>query len=165
MADTSMKKEIEQLLTEQLKYTAFWIRRKNYFLGKRVRFCGWQNDKVVRFFKRDIHRYENKMVHEEIEQKGKIGRMKSVLIHNTAGDIPFYVQKIERYANYAAQEIIKKKIRVNGFHLYIKPAHKFIVRYIIRGGFLDGKIGWIICKLNAKETWLKAKRALELQKN
>ena len=105
------------------------------------------------------------MVHEEIEQKGEIGKMKSVLIHNTACDIPFYTQKIERYANYAAQEIIKKKIRVNGFHLYIKPAHKFIVRYIIRGGFLDGKIGWTICKLNAKETWLKAKKAVELRKN
>ena len=164
MAEAGMQAEIEQLLAGNLKYTAFWIRRKNYFLGKRVRFCGWQNDKVIRFFKRDLHRYENKMVHEEIERKGAIGKLKSIFIHNTAIDTTFYTQKIERYANYAAQEIVKKKIRVNGFHLYIKPAHKFIVRYIIRGGFLDGKTGWIICKLNAKETWLKAKNAIALQK-
>ena len=105
------------------------------------------------------------MVHEEIERKGAIGKMKSVFIHNTAIDTTLYAQKIERYANYAAKELFKKKVRVNAFHLYVKPAHKFIVRYIIRGGFLDGKIGWIICKLNARESWLKAKNAIALQKN
>jgi glycosyltransferase involved in cell wall biosynthesis len=165
VAETSMKEEIEQLLEADLKYTAYWIRRKNYFLGKRVRFCGWQNDRVIRFFKRDLHKYENKMVHEEIERKGEIGKMKSVFFHHTAVDIGLYTEKIKRYANYSAQEIFMKKKRVNAFHLYVKPAHKFIVSYIIRGGFLDGKTGWIICRLRAKETWLKAKNAIQLFKN
>lgn len=165
VAETSMKEEVKQLLMGDMKYTAYWIRRKNYFLGKRVRFCGWQNDRVIRFFKRDLHKYANKMVHEEIEQKSEIGKMKSIFFHHTAVDIGFYTKKIERYANYSAQEIFKNKNRVNAFHLYVKPAHKFIVSYIIRGGFLDGKTGWIICKLRAKETWLKAKNAIQLFKN
>ena len=72
IAEDGIKTEIEKLLAENPKYTAFWIRRKNYYLGKRVRFCGWQNDKVIRFFKRDLHRYENKMVLRKLSEKEQL---------------------------------------------------------------------------------------------
>ena len=65
-ASGALQDEIKELLRSKPKQTAYWIRRKNFFLGKYVRFCGWQNDQVIRLFRRDNHRYEDKMVHEEI---------------------------------------------------------------------------------------------------
>ena len=56
---------------------------------------------------------------------------------------------------------IKKNKNIGLFNLYIKPTFKFLNSYILRRGFLDGKTGWIICKLRAHETWLKAKIALD----
>ena len=73
-----------------------------------------------------------------------------------------YIKKINRYAGYAAQELIKKNIKIGWIALYIKPAYKFLHNYIIRGGVLDGKNGWIICSLRAKEVWLRAKKAKQL---
>ena len=32
-------------------------------MGKKVNYSGWQNDRVIRLFKRDLCRYENKNVH------------------------------------------------------------------------------------------------------
>lgn len=104
------------------------------------------------------------MVHEEIEQTKPFGSLKSKIIHYTTTDLKRYAKKIDRYANYAAQAYIKQNKRIGSFNLYIKPAFKFLNSYIFRGGFLDGKTGWIICKLRTRETWLKAKIASEHKK-
>lgn len=165
VASDNLISELKNLLRTRPKHTAYWMPRKNYFLGKKVRFCGWQNDRVVRFFHRDYHRYENKMVHEEIERTKPFGSLKSKIIHYNTTDLKRYSQKIERYANYAAQVYLKKNKKIGPFHLYIKPAFKFMNSYVLRGGFLDGKTGLMICKLRARETWLKAKITLEKNKN
>ena len=36
--------------------TGFWIYRANHFMGRRIRYSGWQKDKVIRFFQRDFCR-------------------------------------------------------------------------------------------------------------
>jgi glycosyltransferase involved in cell wall biosynthesis len=160
-ADSGLEEEVRNILKTRPKFTAYWIYRKNYFLGKEVRFCGWQNDRVVRFFHRDLHRYQDKMVHEEITASSPFGTLKSKITHHTTTNLERYTQKIEHYAHYAAQEFIRKDKRITAFDLYVKPAFKFLNSYIFRGGILDGKIGWIICKLRTRETWLKAKIASE----
>ena len=48
-------------------HNGYWIYRANHFLGRRVRFSGWQGDKVIRLFQRDRCRYAPKQVHSEIE--------------------------------------------------------------------------------------------------
>ncbi len=164
IADSGLEEEVRTILKTRPKFTAYWIHRKNYFLGKKVRFCGWQNDRVVRFFHRNSHRYQDKMVHEEIQASSPFGTLKSKIIHHTTTNLERYIQKIERYAHYAAQEFTQKNKRITSFDLCIKPAFKFLNSYIFRGGILDGKIGLIICKLRTRETWLKAKIAAELKK-
>lgn len=161
MASPNMAAEIKNIIYTRPKHTAFWIRRINYFLGKKVRFCGWQNDRVARFFHRDFHRYENKMVHEELECTKPFGSLNSNIIHYTTSNIDHYTEKIERYAHNAAHTYIKENKKIGLFNLYLKPAFKFLNSYFLRGGILDGKTGWIICKLRTRETWLKAKIALD----
>lgn len=162
-ASGALQDEIKELLSSKPKQTAYWIRRKNFFLGKYVRFCGWQNDQVIRLFRRDNHRYEDKMVHEEIERKGHISKLKSNIHHFTAENTYKYNKKIERYAAYAAKQNMLQNKNVNGYHLYFKPVYKFFHSYIIRGGFLDGRIGLKICRFRARETWLKAYKTKQLK--
>lgn len=159
--ETEIENEVKNILQSKPKYSAYWIYRKNYFLGKKIHFCGWQNDRVIRFFKRDFHTYIDKMVHEEIQQNTKTGKLRSKIYHYTANNFEEYCKRIERYAGYSAEEHIKSNKRITWFHLYIKPAYKFFYSYFIRGGFLDGRLGWIICKLRAKETWLKARKTIQ----
>ena len=61
-----LKTEIINILNKESSFNAFWIRRQNHFMGRKIRFSGWQGDKVIRLFKRDCCRYEDKNVHEEI---------------------------------------------------------------------------------------------------
>ena len=46
----SLREEIQQVLSNNPKESGFWIYRNNHFMGKKVRFSGWQGDKVIRLF-------------------------------------------------------------------------------------------------------------------
>ena len=61
-----LKEEILEVLSSENNFSGFWIKRQNYFMGKKIRFSGWRGDKVIRLFKRDKCKYEEKNVHAEI---------------------------------------------------------------------------------------------------
>ena len=61
-----LKQEIAKIITNGSSIDAYWIHRQNFFLGRLVRYSGWQNDAVIRLIKRDKCRYNLKRVHEEI---------------------------------------------------------------------------------------------------
>ena len=90
----SLKEEIiRKLSQDQIQEDAFWIKRTNYFLGKKIKYSGWQGDKVIRLFKRDNCRYQNKHVHAEIETTGKIGSLHEKLTHYTFKSMDHYIGK------------------------------------------------------------------------
>ena len=64
--EDNLKKEIDKIKNSQTKNDAYWIPRQNHFMGKKIRFSGWQGDKVIRLFNRKKCHYEDKQVHAEI---------------------------------------------------------------------------------------------------
>ena len=160
-ADERCSEELKEEVLNTAENTdmdAFWIPRKNFFMGKHVRFSGWQGDKVIRLFKRDECRYNDNWVHEEIETIGEVGRLQSKLIHNTYKNVAHYKEKMERYSDYAVQDLRKKHSKVTAFHLLIKPFARFIKHYFLKLGILDGKVGFVISWLSAKSVFMKYKK-------
>jgi len=145
-----LKNEVIAIINSGSDYSGFWIKRKNYFMGKKIRFSGWQGDKVIRLFKRDECRYEDKHVHEEIVSKGKIGILKNYLIHNTFISKTAYLNKLDRYAKWQAKDYNKKVSKITPFHTIVKPLVRFFKHYILQLGILDGYVGFIISLYQAK---------------
>ena len=145
-----LKKEIIEILNSNIVCSGFWIMRENYFMGKKVMFSGWQRDKVIRLFKRDECKYENKHVHEEIINNGNIGFLRNNLIHNTFKSKKAYLQKLEKYARWQAKDYDKKVEQITLYHLGLKPLFRFLKHYIYQLGFLDGTVGFIIASYQAK---------------
>ena len=139
-----LKNEILTTINSNKKCSAFWIKRQNYFMNKKINFSGWQKDKVIRLFKRDENKYEDKHVHAEIISKGKIGILKNKLIHNTFKSKKDYLRKIDFYAQLQAKDYDKTTKRITFFHTIAKPMFRFFKHYIINLGFLDGYIGFMI---------------------
>ncbi len=44
----------------------YWVYRASFFMGHRVRFSGWQNDRVLRLFRRDLGTYQGDTDHAEV---------------------------------------------------------------------------------------------------
>lgn len=151
-----LKNEIQSVLSADIiLYDAYWIGRKNFFLGKPVHYSGWQRDKVIRLFKRDTCRYEEKHVHAEIVTSGKTGRLKNKFLHYTYRDIFHYLEKWDRYSTWSAEDAARKIKNPNFFHFVIKPCFRFWKHYLIDLGILDGKTGFIICSLAAQGVFMR----------
>ncbi len=158
-----LKKEIINTINSNTECSGFWIKRQNYFMNKKIRFSGWQGDKVIRLFKRDECQYENKHVHAEIISSGKIGVLNNKLTHNTFVSKKAYLNKIERYARWQAKDYDKKVQRITLFHTIIKPAVRFFKHYFLQLGILDGYVGFIISCYQAKAVSLRYKYIKEIR--
>lgn len=161
-----LRAEIEHWLAQDnIPYDAFWIRRRSFFMGQAVRYSGWQGDRVVRFFRRDQCRYDDKQVHEEIVTKGlRVSTLQHILEHYTYRDLNHFLAKMQRYGEWSARDHLARTPRVTGFHLAAKPLFRFLKHFIIQRGFLDGRVGFIISVIMAWGVFLRYTKLEEMQR-
>ena len=145
--------EIKGVLRDGSSFSAFWIYRRNHFMGKRINYSGWQSDKVIRLFKRDECKYQNKHVHAEVETTGRISILTQKLIHYTYKDLNSYLKKADRYTTWGAQDRFEKfqksGKRIGLGYLFFRPFGRFLRHYFLRLGFLDGTHGFVVSALAA----------------
>lgn len=159
--------EIKTVLGAGSSCSGFWMYRRNHFMGKRINYSGWQSDKVIRLFKRDECRYQNKHVHAEIEAKGGIGVLKHKLIHYTYKDLVSYLQKADRYTTWGALDRFhafeKSGRKIGLLYLFLRPFGRFLRHYFLRLGILDGTHGFVISALAATNVFIRGVKIWRLQ--
>jgi glycosyltransferase involved in cell wall biosynthesis len=157
--------EIKNILKDGTSHAAFWINRTNYFMEKKLNFT-WRNDAVIRLFKRDECKYEEKHVHAEILAKGTISRLKNRLSHDTytGKGLEFHLKKGDRYTTWGAYDRLASTKTVTMYHLAIKPLFAFVKHYFVKLGFLDGKQGFIIAILTTWNVFIRAVKIWRIQK-
>ncbi|MFA0962556.1 glycosyltransferase family 2 protein [Roseivirga sp. BDSF3-8] len=159
-----LQKEVQGILERGTDKSAFWIGRQNHFMGRRVNYSGWQNDAVIRLFRRDNCRYQDLHVHAEVETEGKVGRLKNKLDHFTYTTLEQYLFKFHRYTSWSAYDYVNRSEKITGYHLFLKPFWRFFKHYIMKRGFLDGKVGFILSVMASYtvfERYMKAWRIKE----
>ncbi len=62
---------------------AYHVKRDFHFMGKRMKYSGFQTDISVRLFNKNYCRYNGKPVHETNETTEKIGKLKNAVAHQT----------------------------------------------------------------------------------
>ncbi len=165
-ATPEMWREIESILNHpEIIFDAYWIGFTHFFLGQQVRYSGWQNDKTIRFIQRDKCRYNDNHVHEEIITEGlNIGLFKSKFLHYTFKDAIHFISKQVRYAQWSAEDHDADTQKITLYHLALKPLFRFFKHYIIKLGFLDGKVGLIISSVAAWSVFMRYVFLLEKRK-
>lgn len=153
----ALKAKIQNILAQKtIEQDAFWIDRQNYFLGQKIKYSGWQNDKVVRLVRKSKCRYNERQVHEEIMTEGlQMGHLHEKMDHFTYKSMQHFLQKMDRYAQWSAQDHSAKTAKIGYFQLYFKPLYRFVQHYFLKLGFLDGKAGFIISIIMAWGVFLR----------
>lgn len=141
---SNLRKEILDRVSDVEDYVGFYVYRSFYFLGKKLRYSGWQHDRVVRLFRKDACKYDGKLVHEKIITEGKLGYLNNRLEHYSYRDYDHYVAKLNQYAALKAKSLYEKGKKVTLYHVLIKPPVRFVIHYFIKLGFLDGFQGFVI---------------------
>lgn len=161
-----LRSEIIELLNNPKDpNVAYWIGRMNHFMGQRVNYSGWRNDKVIRLFKRDHCRYEDKYVHAEVITEGSIGELKNKFFHDTYISLDKYLEKMNRYATWQAKDYDKKTGRLTPYHFIIKPFWGFFKHYFVQSGFRDGVVGLTIGYIQGYVIFMRYAKLWLLRKN
>ncbi len=154
-----LEKEIKKRISCQSEKVAFFVKRNFFFLGKHMRFGGWQNDKAIRLFNKNHCKYNGNLVHEVIKTLGKTGKLKNSVNHYSYKNFDNYNDKLNLYSKLQAENLYAKNIKPNLYHFFIRPFYRFIWQYLFRLGFLDGKEGFILAYVHSFSVF---KRYLQL---
>jgi glycosyltransferase involved in cell wall biosynthesis len=141
--------EVREAVARPEAFEGYEIRRRNFFLGKEIRHSGWQNDWVLRLFRRDRGRYVERQIHEKIAVDGRVGRLEGRLSHYTYRSLEDYWRKLIRYAEWNARDALRAGKRVSAARMLVHPPLRFLKAYVAQGGFLDGAHGIAVCLLSA----------------
>lgn len=161
-----LAEEIRQVLNEPAAdIDAYWIFRRNYFMGHEIKHCGWNTDRVCRLIRRDVCRYGDRLVHEEIDiQPQRTRRLKKRMLHYTVWSYDQYFEKRLKYTRLSAQDSWRHGKRTGFYNLLFRPTLRFIQLYFLRLGFLDGLPGIQVCMLTAYfNTFVRQARLWEME--
>ncbi len=153
----------------------FYLNMKYYFLGRRIRHCGYSEAWNLRLFRHRLGRYEKMPVtpgsrtgdneaHEHVILDGTVKRLAHELDHFAYPSLSVWVEKHDRYASWEAEmyerflrepapagigrgKRFKRGLKRVYLRLPMRPLVRFIYAYIFRLGFLDGMPGLAFCTL------------------
>ncbi len=150
----ALQQEIVSLLRSRPQADAYRIRRRNLFLGRWMRFGGYYPDPKLRLFRRQSvngvapPRFAERPVHETIAFNGICETLHHDLIHHAYPTIESYIEHMNRYSTLGAQIAIGKGKTGRSwwafqYNIAVIPFFTFLWNYIFRGGFLDGREGFL----------------------
>lgn len=121
---------------------AFFIARKNLFLGKYLTYGGTYPDGVIRLVRNGYAKFPAKDVHEQMEINGRVEWLMSDLLHLDSPTFTKYLSRNSRYIDLLAKELMenKKSKNISNFisYFFVKPISWFLVTQIRHKGVLDG---------------------------
>ncbi len=174
--------ELQEAIQRADSPDAFLITKGFHFLGRRFRFGGFSHSAVL-LFRRGKARFEELLqdpanaqdmeVHERLLVDGRVGRLKTPLIHEDFKGLKAYIDRHNQYSTWEArlrhgylhngrygQSTIHPKffgntqerrrflkliaVRVPG-----EPLWWFLYHYVFRLGFLEGRPGLIASQIRA----------------
>ncbi|MFW5890843.1 MAG: glycosyltransferase family 2 protein [bacterium] len=154
-ADEQVTSELEseiKRVTASGNYALYQIPRKNFFLGKWIKYAGWYPDYTDRLFRNNQRIKYTGDVHESPSFAGKKGRLEQPMIHHTYKDISSYMEKVNHYTTLSAEESKKDP---SLFYVLMRSFFEFFNFLILKKAFLHGKEGLVLTSVSTISKFLK----------
>lgn len=160
-----LKLEIAETTSSNPEEDGFYLNRRLVWMGRWIR-RGYYPTWILRLFRYGKGRCEDRAVNEHLLVEGKTGYLSHDFMHEDRKGVPDWISKHNRYAAREALELFKNPLdeiqidaRLWGTqaqrkrwiryriwnHLppLLRPFIYFLYRYLLRGGFLDGRAGFV----------------------
>ena len=136
--------ELKRVIKDSPKVMYRFIRRNSAF-GKDFKYGVLGPDSVIRMFPKDEVHWEEK-VHEKPVGNLSILTLKGFLRHYTYSDFDQYVGKMNVYSTIGAQNNKTKHKKVGIIKDFVfRPLLAFFKMYVLKKGFLEGWLGFVLC--------------------
>lgn len=165
-ADEALSDELQKSIIEWKQssspVSSRFPRLSNY-CGQWIRHCGWYPDTKIRIFDRRKTNWEGE-IHEKLTgmRKNKTLLLNGNCFHYSYYSVDEHYKQAEKYSDIAAKDMHSTGKIISYPMIFLRAAFKFYRNYFFKLGFLDGRYGYIICKITAWETYLKYSKLYRL---
>ena len=126
---------------------AFFIPRRNMFLGKPLIHGGVYPDPAIRLIKKGKAWLPAKSVHEIMKIDGKISWLYNDMEHYDSPTLRRYLMRLNRYTDLHAYELKAKSVSRSLIsfvqYVFVKPSFTFLNLFFRHKGFIDGVNGFL----------------------
>lgn len=129
--------------------------RRSSFCGQFIRASGWVPDYTLRLVRRDRAGFTDHFLHAHMTVDGTKADLKSPIIHYSYRDLDAVLEKLSRYSRGASIDLIDQGATSGLVKAIGKGIWAFFRTYVLRVGFLDGRIGLVLAIFNAETTYYK----------
>jgi glycosyltransferase involved in cell wall biosynthesis len=174
-------------LNRRVFFLGQWIRYGGKYPDWNLRLFKHKAGRYENLHTEDIPNTGDNEVHEHVILQGKVGYLQQDMLHIDFRDIYHWLERHNRYSNWEARVYYNLLTRRDesgtiGANLFgdsvqrkrflkriwvklpLKPLLRFILFYIIRGGFLDGKAGYIYGRLLSQYEYQIGVKLYELRR-
>ena len=143
---------------------AYRVARLSSYCGRFMRHSGWYPDHIVRLFRREAARFSDDLVHERLLVQGQIGQLGGELLHYAIDDLEEVLGKVNSYSSAGAVMLQQRGRTASLGGAVLRGLWSFLRTYVLRGGFLDGREGFMLAVSNAEGTYYRYLKLMLLNK-
>ena len=152
--DKDLKEEIKRVIQKQ-EAVGYKIRRRTVYLGKPLKFL-WNNEYLLRLVRKDANPKWVGNIHEKLSVGGKVRTLKrGTIYHYTYRSLKEHYLKSIKYAELTAEERYIRGKKPSLVRFFLSPLWAFFKAYLLKGGILEGRRGFLIAFSYALNSLLK----------
>lgn len=159
--DPELRAEVESAVRASpgANASAYSLNRKNFVFGRWLRHGGWYPDYNIRLLDAKTCRYEDREVHARINlpKSATVKKLSGHIEHQTYDSVDQYINKLNRFTS---REVLARRKPRQSRELHaqlrrvwlrtpFRPLSKFVVEYLIKGGWRDGRLGFDMAVMSA----------------
>jgi glycosyltransferase involved in cell wall biosynthesis len=156
----------------KFKVSGYYIKRRDYFLGRWLKYGETGNIRLLRLAKKNAGKWQGR-VHEAWEVKGKTEELDNPILHyphptiaSFLADINWYTDLVAQYWQEQAMPAGRQGRKIATWEIICYPCGKFVQNYILRFGIFDGIQGLIMAFMMSFHSFLvRSKLWLSQHKN
>ncbi len=151
------KRCLEILNNGSKQYEGFKFYRKNFFLGRPMKWGGWYcpDFRMYRRGKATFHA----SLHLETQVQGQVGLIDAEIYHYPFRSLTQFIERHNRYSTYVAEDMKNKyglvSLKKVKYNLMLRPLKLFWKSYIKKKGYKEGMHGLIFSILFAFQHFLE----------
>lgn len=166
-ADEEVSPELHHEIEAELAHhdasiAGYQFPRMVNYIGRWIRHGEWYPDIKLRLFLKDRGRSGGQEPHDQVFVNGGVKTLKGHLWHYTYDDMHDHLETMNRFSSITAQEKFRAGSSFRWVDFLLRPPFRFLKAYLVRGGFLDGRRGFLIALIAAFGVCMKYAKLWEL---
>ncbi len=150
----ALQAEIKNAI-QQASHQVYDFPRLSSYCGQYMLHSGWYPDRITRLFKRGSASFSEDLVHERVLTTAAVAQLHSPLLHQSFVSFEAVLDKVDRYSTAGAQVLFARGRKASLGTALGRAFWAFFRTYVLRLGFLDGRMGLVLAISNAEGTYYR----------